>query len=322
MKIEAGNSNGKFLMGLRAGTIFPDEIAERFGSSHPEVGALLKAGYIEEHKGGYRITDSGRAVCPTRRSASVIRSDAPATPRTQHTLPIETITTRMADEVIQRMEAQMKQHDKQQGETSQPAKAATPAAAGKVGSKQIVELVIGQPGIKRAEVMQRLVAADGSDKQKVGALITYLISSKAVSQDADGLLRPGPEINRCLTKRKPKAQKPVRPAAPVGKLVSFEESGEQKPVFRSQQPAATENTGPTQKADDVVRPIRKQPNTVKPVSDADIQERAFDAQSVMIDGTGRLIIAMPGVLKMVFPATDTRRIQKLFLAIDLDSLCA
>lgn len=49
--------------------------------------------------------------------------------------------------------------------------------------------------------------------------------------------------------------------------------------------------------------------------------RQYTAHHVFVDATGQLVIQQTGMVRMVFPAPDTLRIQKLLLAIDLESLC-
>lgn len=57
----------RILQALRAGPMQPDEISERMDGKYAMAG-LLKLGYIESTAAGYKITEAGRAACPSRRS--------------------------------------------------------------------------------------------------------------------------------------------------------------------------------------------------------------------------------------------------------------
>lgn len=90
-----------------------------------------------------------------------------------------------------------------QESTSQPAT--------KVTTKHIRDLVIAHPGIKREEVYQVLVFSDGSNKKKVGDLISCLIAAKDLIQsndDGQKILHPGARLNEVI---EAPAAKPTEP---------------------------------------------------------------------------------------------------------------
>lgn len=103
-----------------------------------------------------------------------------------------------------------------------------PQPATKVTTKDIRDLVIAHPGIKRDDVYKALVFADGSNKKKVGDLISCLISTKHLTQSDEGgvkRLHPGERLNDALASKrskKPKAEAKVK--APVAKLLTGEAS--------------------------------------------------------------------------------------------------
>lgn len=132
-------------------------------------------------------------------------------------------------------------------------KATAQQPASKVTTKHIQDLVIARPGIKRDEVYQALVFSDGSNKKKVGDLISALISNKRLNQTDEGgvkRLHPGERLNDVLAgkrSRKPKAESKVK--APAAKLLTcaaardIQQYGTAKPVAaRTQGEADAEET--------------------------------------------------------------------------------
>lgn len=101
-----------------------------------------------------------------------------------------------------------------------------PQPATNVTTKDIRDLVIAHPGIKRDDVYKALVFADGSNKKKVGDLVSCLISTKHLTQSDEGgikRLHPGERLNDALAgkrSKKPKAEAKVK--APVAKLLTGE----------------------------------------------------------------------------------------------------
>jgi hypothetical protein len=118
--------------------------------------------------------------------------------------------------------------------------AAAPQPAPKVTTKDIRDLVIAHPGIKRDDVYKTLVFADGSNKKKVGDLISCLISTKHLTQSDEGgikRLHPGERLNDALGRKqqkKPKAEAKVK--APAAKLLTGEEA---KPLQQASGPTKT-----------------------------------------------------------------------------------
>lgn len=72
--ITADNNDGRVLLALRAGPMTPGELSERGLSP---AGWQIKAGYIEQGAGYYRITDAGRAACPFRNPLAATLASAP-----------------------------------------------------------------------------------------------------------------------------------------------------------------------------------------------------------------------------------------------------
>lgn len=54
----------------------------------------------------------------------------------------------------------------------------------------------------------------------------------------------------------------------------------------------------------------------------ELPERGMTAHDICVDPDGQLVIQLPGKVRMVFPAPDTKRIKAYLAAIDLESLCA
>lgn len=118
-----------------------------------------------------------------------------------------------------------------------------------VTTKHIRDLVIVKPGILREDVYKALVFSDGSNKKKVGDLISCLISTKQLTQNDEGgkkRLHPGPNINGAISRnhsKKPKSEpKQKKPAA---KLLTGEDAKPFQQVSRSvgnEKPIANSDT--------------------------------------------------------------------------------
>ena len=157
-----------------------------------------------------------------------------------------------------------------------------------VTSKHLLDAVAATPGIERKAIMQLLVYGDGSNKKQVEKMISNAIQQKAIRQDALNHLYLGEKIAaghsapHKAPNPQPETAKPVEQASNI------------REFKRPEQPEA-ENTEPA---------------------------REFTAQNVFVDATGQLNIQLPGKVRMVFPAPDTRRIKAFLNAVDLESLCA
>lgn len=86
--ITADNNDGRVLLALRAGEMTPGELSERGLYFHAW---LLKAGYVVQIGGYYRITDAGRVACPFRNPLAAAVT-APA--KQEINMPKENIVTR------------------------------------------------------------------------------------------------------------------------------------------------------------------------------------------------------------------------------------
>lgn len=117
--------------------------------------------------------------------------------------------------------------DKEKTMQTEP-EAAAPQPATKVTTQHIRDLVIAHPGIKRDDVYKVLVFADGSNKKKVGDLISCSISTKHLTQSDEGgvkRLHPGTRLNDVLAKtqsKNPRAE--VKAKAPAAKLLTGEDA--------------------------------------------------------------------------------------------------
>lgn len=124
-------------------------------------------------------------------------------------------------------QAPTQQEEDKEKSVQQP-QAAAPQTAQKVTLQDIRAMIIAKPGIKRNDVYQALVFSDGSNKKKVGDLISCLISSKQVTQtDENGekRLHTGPGLNEALAGKKtskPKAE--PKEKAPALKLLVGEDA--------------------------------------------------------------------------------------------------
>jgi len=66
----------------------------------------------------------------------------------------------------------------------------------------------------------------------------------------------------------------------------------------------------------------KRAEEVQQVTPQDLPERGMTTHDVCVDADGQLVIQLPGKVRMVFPAPDTKRIKAYLAAIDLEALCA
>lgn len=66
----------------------------------------------------------------------------------------------------------------------------------------------------------------------------------------------------------------------------------------------------------------KRTEAAQEVTEQDLPERGMTTHDVCVDADGQLVIQLPGKVRMVFPAPDTKRIKAYLDAIDLEALCA
>lgn len=98
------------------------------------------------------------------------------------------------------------QQEEDKEKSVQEPKEAAPQTARKVTLQDIRALIIAKPGIKRNDVYKALVFSDGSNKKKVGDLISCLISNKQVTQteeNGEKRLHVGPGLNDALAVKQP-----------------------------------------------------------------------------------------------------------------------
>ena len=60
------STEGRILLGLRAGEMEADACSERFSGFSSAIGKLVGRHLVKKTDGGYRITEAGRAACPFR----------------------------------------------------------------------------------------------------------------------------------------------------------------------------------------------------------------------------------------------------------------
>jgi hypothetical protein len=159
------------------------------------------------------------------------RPTFPAPHRTQHVTSIETIANKMAERAIDQVEQNMEKNN------------ASPAPD-KVSIKELLDIIICNPGIKRSEVLKRLVCADGHNKKQIQKMIINATMHGRIKVGEDDRLHPGPFINNARAVKQ-KMAKVEKVAPPVGKLVSFEQSGQPKPEFDRSTATTTVNTDKT-----------------------------------------------------------------------------
>ncbi len=101
---------------------------------------------------------------------------------------------------------------------------AEPSTQQPVTTQHIRDLVIAKPGILRDDVYKTLVFSDGSNKKKVGDLVSCLISTKQLAQTEEGGLKrlhPGPTIEATLARTRAKTPKTeAMQKAPAAKLLT------------------------------------------------------------------------------------------------------
>lgn len=72
MKITAQTESGQMLLALRAGSLSPMQLKERFHGYSTTSYKLIRAGLVVNSGTGdgavYRITAAGREACPSRRT--------------------------------------------------------------------------------------------------------------------------------------------------------------------------------------------------------------------------------------------------------------
>lgn len=67
-RITADTIAGRILLALRAGKMQPEQLSERNLNSGHHLTSLVSKKLVEkDSEGAYRLTESGRAACPTRR---------------------------------------------------------------------------------------------------------------------------------------------------------------------------------------------------------------------------------------------------------------
>lgn len=116
------------------------------------------------------------------------------------------------------------QQEEEKEKSVQEPKEAALQTAQKVTLQDIRALIIAKPGIKRNDVYKTLVFSDGSNKKKVGDLISCLISSKQVIQteeNGEKRLHTGPGMNNVLAGKQPVTPKEKGKAEAKGKAHEF-----------------------------------------------------------------------------------------------------
>jgi hypothetical protein len=197
----------KVLQALRAGPMDPSELYERFSGAYA-MSNVLSNGYVTFEKGIYRITESGRAICPTRRQVEMAKNLPP--------LPIQPVRQVKQVETISiynvptikpvESDIQMKTVEK----TSK--------------AKLIREIITVNPGINHDDLVARVTnnTTDFAEAKKATDMIEYVVRNGGFTRCND-LQLPGESkssAKRYYTeadylKRKEKAQKVIETTVPT-----------------------------------------------------------------------------------------------------------
>lgn len=139
----------RILQALRAGPMQPDELSERLDGKYALAG-LLKLGYVESTAMGYKITEAGRAACPSRRSTerldvgSISLAQDASAPEKR----VSTINIYDAARIVQQL-GELKpsfQIKKQEATMTEPDKNIKPKAL------QILEYIEAHPGSTNLDI--------------------------------------------------------------------------------------------------------------------------------------------------------------------------
>lgn len=142
-------NNIRVLQALRAGPMQPDELSERMNGKYTLAG-LLRLGYIESTAMGYKITEAGRAACPSRRSTerldvgSISLAQDASAPEKR----VSTINIYDAARIVQQL-GELKpsfQIKKQEATMTEPDKNIKPKAL------QILEYIEAHPGSTNLDI--------------------------------------------------------------------------------------------------------------------------------------------------------------------------
>lgn len=140
----------RVMQALRAGTMSHTELLDRFPSGI-RASRLLKLGYVENDATGYKLTDLGRSLCPSRRA---IEKAAYLTPAAAAPLkPVKKIVTKPTIKA----EADMPAHTNV--------------------AKQIRDIIINHPGIEHKDLIAKITnnSTDYDETTKAANMITYVL---------------------------------------------------------------------------------------------------------------------------------------------------
>jgi hypothetical protein len=221
----------------------------------------------------------------------------------------------MADKAIKSMEkSQMKKPDTKDRRSA--------------SINDVLDIITATPGIRREDVMLRLVDSDGANKDRVATCISNAIYNKKIRKDdVNGLwpvvVKNAPESGLASAQSESSEKPSEQMKKPEGMEISDSKrsddegsKGMEKPEESAAQPSSN---NVDREAYIPLRPLRI------PVSfnflAKHTAEREYGKRDVYIDADGRFTILLNGQVRVVFPPKDTASIKRLFEATDLESLC-
>lgn len=138
----------RILQALRAGPMQPNELSERLDGKYALAG-LLKLGYVESTEMGYKITEAGRAACPSRRSTERLDVGfvSPAQDASAPEKRVSTINIHDAARIVQQLGELKPSFQVKKQET-----AMTQTTATKPKALTILEYIETHPGCTNLEI--------------------------------------------------------------------------------------------------------------------------------------------------------------------------
>jgi len=179
----------RVMQALRAGPMNTSELLDRFPGGL-RIARLTKLGYVENDATGYKLTELGRSLCPSRRSIEKAAYLPPA--NTAALMPVKPITTKPTIKV----EAAMPPHTNV--------------------AKQIRDIIIENPGIEHKALIAKITnnSTDFDATTKAANMISYVLKQGGFKKCDDHLVGSLEKVklyytNEAFLKRKLNAQSHV-----------------------------------------------------------------------------------------------------------------
>lgn len=153
----------RVMQALRAGPMNTSELLDRFPGGL-RIARLLKIGYVENDTAGYKLTELGRSLCPSRRSIEKAAYLPPANATVA--MPVKPITTKPTTKA----EAAMPPHTNV--------------------AKQIRDIITEHPGIEHAELVAKITnnSSDFDVIKKATDMVSYVLKQGGFKKCNDQLV--------------------------------------------------------------------------------------------------------------------------------------